>query len=66
MEESKEKVEGDKCNGELSVDQMIENVNKTKAEIRHRKYMNARARLSLKKFRKSNKVTIDLNVNIKK
>ena len=50
----------------LSDDKMVQNVNLTKSEIRRRKYMIARSRLSLKKFKKDNKVTIDLNVNINK
>ena len=63
-ETSDTKVE--KIADDLSVSKMLENVNKTKQELRHRKYMNAKARLSLKKFRKTNRVTIDLNLNVNK
>ena len=52
--------------GVTSVKQMIENVNKTKAEIRRHKFLKAKSRLSLNKFRSRSKVTIDLNVNVTK
>lgn len=52
--------------GGLSVQQMISNVRKTKAELRGKKYLIARNKLSLKRFREKNKVTIYVNVNIKK
>ena len=54
------------CTEELSVTKMIENVNKTKQELRRRKFLNAKARLSLKKYRRNNKFTIDLNLNVNK
>ena len=74
---SKSKVEQDKCSITteepsaskqviLSIDKMIENVNKTKSEIRQHNASVARSRLSLKRFRRDNKVTIDVNVNIEK
>ena len=50
----------------LSIDRLLENVNKTKSEIRRHNESIARSRLSLKRFRIDNKVTIDVNVNIKK
>ena len=52
--------------GTLSVKQMIENLNKTKAGIRCKKFMQACSHLSLKRLRSKGKVTIDLNANIKK
>ena len=49
----------------LSIEQMIENIRKTKEELNRRKSMVARSRLSLKKRGKCNKkVTIDVNLNI--
>ena len=50
--------------GLLSIAQMIENVNKTKAEMSRVKASKARSRLSLKKLRKNSNVTIDLNLKI--
>ena len=52
--------------GELSVEQMENNIRKTKLEWRRKKFQNAKARLSLKRFRMSKNVTIDVNLNIKK
>ena len=50
----------------LSVTKMLENIQKTKSEIRRRHVSIARSRLSLKKGSKGGKVTIDLNLNINK
>ena len=55
-----------KQEGNLLMEQMVANVNKTKLEIRRKKYLKAKARLRLSRFRQQKKVTIDLNVNIKK
>ena len=52
--------------GTLRMEQMIENMNKTKVEMHHQKFQQAKSRLSLKRFRKANRVTIDLNVNVTK
>ena len=41
-------------------------MNKTKLEMRRRKFQNLRTRLSLKRFRNTKKVTIDVNLNINK
>ena len=45
---------------------MMDNIRKTKAELRRRKLMYARSRLTLKKFCNKNKVTIDVNVKVNK
>ena len=50
----------------LSVDKMMANIDKTKEEIRKRRSTVARSRLSLKHSRNSNRITIDVNSNIKK
>ena len=56
-----------KQNGtELSVSEMVANVNQTKKELRRKKFMQGKARLSLMRFRKNNRLTIDVNVNLKK
>ena len=48
--------------GTLSEGEMVQNVLKTKVEIRQKKFLKAKSQLSLSKFRKhSNKFTIDLN-----
>ena len=52
--------------GPLSMKQIIENVNKTKIELRRKKFQIARSRLSLKRRKRQNQVTIDVNLNIKK
>ena len=52
--------------GALSMEQMIENVNKTKVELHHKKFQLARSHLSLKSLRQKNSVTIDVNVNVSK
>ena len=65
MEESLLKVE-EKDDGVLLVLQMIENVNKTRAEICSKKFLQAKSRLSLKKIRNKNRVVIDLNLNVNK
>ena len=51
---------------QLSVHKMIVNVEKTKQELRRRKFMNAKARLCLKRIRKNNRITIDVNLNVNK
>ena len=66
IESDSEGENNDQSEGMLSVAQMVENVKKTKAEIRRKKFLNAKTWLSLKRFRRDNKVTIDVNVNIKK
>ena len=64
LEESIENNADDKSN--LSVSRMIQNVNETKKELRRKKFQNAKARLSLLRFRRRNKLTIDVNVKINK
>ena len=48
---------------QLSIEQMIENVNKTKQEIRKKLY--PKSRLMVKSSDPGNKFTIDLNLNMK-
>ena len=55
-----------KKEGTLSVQQMIHNINKTKLEIRYKKFLKAKSRLSLSHFRQQKKLTIDVNFNISK
>ena len=49
------KLKQKKVDEELSVEKMLVNINKTMIEMHCRKYQNARARLSLKRFRRANK-----------
>ena len=64
--ETKHEVEESVNRGNLSVKAMLENVQKSKVELRRKKFLNSKARLALKRFRMNSKVTIDLNLNINK
>ena len=58
--------EAGKCEPILSIDQMLENVIKTKAEKRRRNISVARSQLSLKKGKRVQRVRIDVNVKFNK